>query len=708
LSGNFLLDWAVMLVSFFNTILLLWLGLTVLLNAERRTLGIWLSGGGMLVGGAFFLCHTAILGLRLNIFGPAGNFWWHLGWVLLIVSPFAWYVVMLWYSGFWEGLSNPVYRRQRPWFWLLILLSSAMLVLFIFTNPLPSFLEAALLNLNASPEVMGVPIILVFYPLYILACIGLSLDALLHPGPTVRMMGDLARQRARPWLLAASLGLFLVSLLVSGIIVWIALLSRKYTYDAAFILRTAIWVYWADLLIASLIAISVTLTGQAMVSYEVFTGNTLPRQGLLHYWQRAVMLALGYSASISLSLALNMEPIYSLLLSTCLLVLFYALLSWRAYIERDRLIASLRPFVSSQQRYAQMLSQPEAESPGPGLSDMRQPFNALCETLLETRQAYLLPLGWLTPLFGPSLAYPERPVPTLPKLAELTTGLTPQELCRAVDPASFGGASWAIPLWSERGLCGVLLLGPKTDQGLYSQEEIEIARSTGERLLESQASAEMARRLMGLQRQRLSESQVLDRRARRVLHDDILPRLHAAMLSLSSGSSSPETVEMLAEIHHQIADLLHAMPVATPPELVRLGLVSALQQVIQGELNDAFDEVVWDISPQANQLAEHLPALSAEVLFYATREVMRNAARHARPAESSAPLQLKIVIQCNNDLEILVMDNGIGIGNGNEPGDGHGLALHSTLLAVVGGTLSVESMPEASTCIRLSLPGNQI
>ena len=48
MTGSFFLDWAIMAVSLFNTILLLWLGLTVLLNAERRTWGVWLAGGGLL------------------------------------------------------------------------------------------------------------------------------------------------------------------------------------------------------------------------------------------------------------------------------------------------------------------------------------------------------------------------------------------------------------------------------------------------------------------------------------------------------------------------------------------------------------------------------------------------------------------------------------------------------------------------------------
>ena len=114
---------------------------------------------------------------------------------------------------------------------------------------------------------------------------------------------------------------------------------------------------------------------------------------------------------------------------------------------------------------------------------------------------------------------------------------------------------------------GVLLLGEKRGRGLYTQEEIEIARASGERLIDSQAGAEMARRLMGLQRERLTESQVLDQRARRVLHDDVLPRLHAAMLTLGApgDESYTDTVEALADAHRQIADLLHEMPTVTAP-----------------------------------------------------------------------------------------------------------------------------------------------
>jgi hypothetical protein len=165
-------------------------------------------------GAAFFLSHSAILGLGLQA-SPAVNFWWRLGWILVILAPFGWYVVMLWYSGYWEGRLNSVNRRQRIWFWLLALATAVMLGVSLTTNPLPGLGQLALFEPGAfqpSPEAYALAFV---YPVFIVCSIGQALDALLRPGPTVRIMGQLARQRARPWLAAATGALLLVSLLVT-------------------------------------------------------------------------------------------------------------------------------------------------------------------------------------------------------------------------------------------------------------------------------------------------------------------------------------------------------------------------------------------------------------------------------------------------------------------------------------------------------------
>jgi signal transduction histidine kinase len=718
MTGILPLDWAIMAVSLFDIILLFWLGLTVLLNAERRTWGVWMAGGGILMGGLFFISHAALLGHGLYVVSEGMNFWWHVGWVPVVGSPFAWYAIMLWYAGFWDDPQTPLHRRQRPWFLLTVLLAAGLVGLLLFANPLPSYLQVAQLRLSATPSVIGIPLLILVYPFYIVLCLSLSLDALRRPGPSSRVMGDLARRRARPWLTTASVALLAASLLVAWVMLWIMLNANQRARSGVYT-EMALTVAWFDLAISLLITIAVILLGQAIVSYEVFTGKTLPRRGLFQHWRRAVILAAGYGVVVGWGIALRIRSIYSLLLTTLLMVTFYALLSWRSYAERERTIEHLRPFVASERLYERLLtpSAPQWPRPlrdaAPALPqwgreiDTETPFRALCDDVLEARVAYLIALGPLAPLVGPPLTYPAGDPTSLPSLAELASRFdSPQTMCTPLDPDRYGGAMWAVPLWSERGLIGVLLLGEKRDGGLYTQEEIEIARASGERLIDTQASGEMARRLMALQRQRLAESQVLDQQTRRVLHDEVLPNLHAAMLTLSSNERSSETVSLLADAHRQIADLLRELPSDAAPEVARLGIVSALRQAVSDELSNGFDDVTWEIEPEAEQKAQRIPTLTAEVLFYAAREAIRNAARHGRDRETPQPLNLHVRAVWRDGLEITIEDDGVGLDVTKKPEEssGQGLALHSTMMAVVGGTLAVESMPGAYTRVILTLP----
>ncbi|MBI3360881.1 MAG: hypothetical protein HY023_07205, partial [Chloroflexi bacterium] len=427
------------------------------------------------------------------------------------------------------------------------------------------------------------------------------------------------------------------------VIAWAIASARDRTVSVALI---RLVVAWFDLVIALVIAFAIICVGQAIAFYEVFTGKTLPRRGLFRQWRSAVVLAGGYGIVVAWALTARLEPIYIVLLTTALMTIFYALFSWRSYVERERYIRDLRPFVASQHLYDQLLQS------APSDVDAETPFRALCRDVLDARVAHLAAIGPLAPLV-PSLAYPDGatfPAPT--DLARLNS----QTMCVALEPAQNGGALWAIPLWSERGLIGVLRLGEKNDGGLYAQEEIEIARASGERLIDTLASAELARRLMALQRQRLTETQLLDRRARRVLHDDILPKLHAAILTL--GDVNRDAIDLLATAHRETSNLLREMPTTAAPEVARLGLVVALKQVVADEWSRAFDRVEWRIEPDAERDARALAPLVAETLFFAAREAIRNAARYGR--DEARALNLRVTIHARDNFEIVVEDDGIG------------------------------------------------
>jgi signal transduction histidine kinase len=696
------LDWAILAVSLFNTIVLLWLGLTVLLNARRKSWGVWLAGGGLLLGATFFISHTAILGRGLQATGQGMNFWWYVGWGTVIASPWLWYVVMLWYAGYWQDPRSDLRRRQRVWFPLASVLSISLVLLLLFVYPLPSFGQATALDLSAAPSVAGVPVLLLIYPGYTLLCIALSLHALRYSPSPGKGMLDRARQRARPWLLASTVLLLLVSLLVAWAMAWIVANARQGgvgSIDPTLSVTLAGF----DLAISSLIALAVACLGQAIVAYEIFTGETLPRRGFTRQWRNALILAAGYGIVVGASLAISLRSIYVLLLTTVLMVTFYALSGWRSFAERERYIAHLRPFVSSQRLYDAMLA-PSARAIDVDVSGL---FDALCQDVLAVQRGYLIALGPLAPLIGSALAFPGGELlPALP-VSEIAAQFdSPQTVGVPLDAARWEGLVWAVSLWSERGLIGVLLLGEKREGGLYTQEEIEIARASGERLIDTLATAQVSARLMALLRQRIAQVRVMEGQGRRVLHDQVLPQLHAAILKLGALPGEPavqQAVGALTQAHRQISDLMYDSASAAPRRLAQRGLIAALRASVESDFEGAFDRVAWHSSPGAVQAVGRLPLYVTEVLFFAAQELIRNAARHGRGKDPQRALCLAVVL---DESSLAIEDDGVGFGavSPAEEKAHNGLRFHSTMLAAVGGSLEITALPGQGTRATIHFP----
>lgn len=700
MSGRLLLDWAALSISLFNTLILVWLGLTVLLNAERRTPGVWLASAGLLMGGAFFISHSAILGQRLDPASPGLNFWWSAAWLPVILSPFAWYIVILWYAGYWDGPETSLHRRQRPWYFLIMSFTLGLGGLLAFSHPIPTFAQITMLDLSEVPSVLGVPVLFLAYPVYILLCILLALDALLRPGPSMRPMGNLARRRARPWLVTSTFVLLAVSLLVVAALAWAVMDSGDEYASIDINQHLSQTLAWFDLIIATLIGAAIVLLGQAVVLYEIFTGKSLPRQELRRAWRSAVFLAAGISPVAAGGFLVQIKPIYSLLASLLLVIAFFALNTWRTFSGREAALRQMRPILSSQRLYDSLLQPGEAAVE----PDVRIPFAALVTDLLGAGRGALAPLGSLAALAGPPLFFPPESAAPLPRLHELAAQVRPAgPSLLPLDPAAFAGLRWATPLWGERGLIGLLLLDDKTGGGFFTQEEIELARSNGERLLDLLASAGLARRLVELQRERQAGAQTLELHTRRALHDEVLPQLHTALLLLDADPAAAQV--QLTAAHRRISDLLRELPAPGAPELARLGLLPALRRLVEGELRGSFDGIDWQIAPEAENRAAALPPAAAEVLYYAAREALRNAAEHGRGAAQQRSLNVRIRAAAEQEFSIIIEDDGVGLENSaSSSGSRSGLALHSTLLAVAGGGLNVESEPGRFTRVTLSLP----
>lgn len=692
------LDWAVLAVSFYNTISLLWLGMTVLLNGDRRSVGTWISGGGLVLGGILFISHSVILGRGLASSSLGMDFWWWMSWGPAVAAPLAWYGVMLWYAGFHPGRPHP----HRAWLVGVVGLLATIVGALIMSNPTPSMSRLATGQRVYFPNLVGVPLLIVAYLVYSLLCYTLPLDLLRRPISGLPLLVAVVRRKARPWLAAVT-----ALLLLAGVVmIWTALWALQPRDPPATLGNPEIeaTVKRFDLAVAGLVAVAITLLGRAIVAYAVFTGHLLPRQGFFRQWRSTVILAAGFSAVVALSWASGLRPFYGLMLAALVMTLFHALYTWRAYFEREQYIAQLRPFVASQRLYDRVR---EGAPPDPLLPQSF--FETLCRDVLGARAAILVPTGTLAALAGPPLIYaPAGLGIAVPPVTELSAWfLSPDVRYR---PAVESGAAWAVALRDERRLGGVLLLGEKADGNPYTQEEIDLAQAGGERLLDTMAGSEMAGLAMRLLRQRLGEIKVLESQGRRVLHDQVLPRLHTAILQLSGRRDDPVVGEALGELtamHREISNLMHDVTASVPQQLIQGGLVPALRVLLEGEFPHDFEALKWQVPPAAEEAAGRLAPFVAEVAYFAARELIRNAASHGRGGQERRPLHLTVRLEADEELRLLVEDDGVGCDT--EPhalggGSGSGLRFHSTMLAAVGGRLEVTSLPTGGTRGVVALP----
>ncbi len=207
-----------------------------------------------------------------------------------------------------------------------------------------------------------------------------------------------------------------------------------------------------------------------------------------------------------------------------------------------------------------------------------------------------------------------------------------------------------------------------------------------------------------------------------MLHDQVLPQLHLALLYLSGLSETATTpqagdapraaairqaMDALAAAHRQISDLMRDAA-AAPHHLAQHGLVAALQIWVETDCH--FEEVAWEVGPEVAQRMERLPVFVAEVIWFATQELVRNAARHGRGGDAQRPLRLRIAVHAEDGLQLAVEDDGVGFQSQGGPspgahaGSGSGLQFHGTMLAAVGASLEVMALPGGGTRAVIQFP----
>ncbi len=685
---NFLIFIGAQALSLFNTLALLWLGLTVMLTGNRRRPATIAGSAGLLLGAIFFGGHTLIIKAELS----AGvTVVWPIMWIVAVAAPYMWGLSIFYYSG------DPAVGR---WVRRILSLAALALVLVLFVvDPLPSFYEFL-----AAPSLT--PSIAWAYVPYLFVCFTLPLIALRR-----RAHAPDRFRRSRPWLIGAA------SMLALAVIAFAyaayAIVPRLMA-TSNLTLRILLQIFAADVVVTGFIALAIVLLGRAVLANNVLLERVQPSQGFFARWPNVVLILFVGSFFIALLYNAPIRPIYGLLLTTMLAVVAYALFNWRQLVEHQAFLDRLRPFVASLHLDDHLLATDKSD----GWSEARELFTALCRDALQAERACLL--------FETSAA-----LAALPGGAGATDG--PRRIDYGWSPAHdaalltripsaaewtrLDADHWAWPLSDSRGAIGRLILGPKLNGAEYTAQELQVAAACAERILDALAGEQIARVALSLLRQRIAEVQVMSAQHKRVLHDDLLPHIHLALLRIEAlRKKNPadwegqlnEVAHGLTQTHRRLAALVREMSNAVPTRLASEGLVAALHSALTHDFRDSFDAISWQASPAANEQARRLPLFVGEVVFYAAQEALRNAARHARGGDPARKLRLDVTVDGTSGLRIVIGDDGVGR-NGmpdETAGAGSGLRFHSAMLAVVGGTLSVSDREGGGTRVVIELPQN--
>jgi signal transduction histidine kinase len=563
-----------------------------------------------------------------------------------------------------------------------------MVIALFLVFPLPSFMDFVLAPALA-------PVVAWVYVPDLFLCFVLPLIALRRPRARETLQRDPFR-RARPWLIAAAIMLTLAMV--------------AFTYAAYAIVPRAIPIYtmsenelrelyFADEVVAGFIGLAIIFLGRAVLSNSVLTERLQAGPGLFARWRNVVGVAIIGSLFVALLYNLNIRPIYSVLLTVILAVMAYALFNWRQYVEHEEFMQRLNPFVTSLHLHERLLTN-DADNE----QESRELFTALCRDALRTDHACLLfdgSIGGRHDRQRIDYQWPNE------HEALIQTPLTNPIAWSRLDVDH-----WAYPLSDSRGAIGRLILGPKLDGNEYDMQELQVASACAERILDALAGEQLARVAVSLLRQRIAQVQVMSAQHKRILHDEVLPQIHLALLKVEAlraagqddilAPSMPDKLDeatmALTQAHRRVSSLVREMSNAVPTRLESEGLAAALQSALDHDFRDSFDRVDWQADPVAVERAKRLPLFASEVIFFAAQEAIRNAAKHGRGGDAQRKLHLDVALQNGTGLKIVIGDDGVGCKTEPVEGEsGSGLRFHGAMLAVIGGTLSVEDRSGGGT-----------
>ncbi len=798
LAPAYVLQTVVLALSIFNLVAFLWLAMTVWLNGDRKSGIARLGVVGLGLSALFFFIHALLVSGPLTQSSGlvTSEFLWHLIWLPALGVPYIWFAIGLYYA----ALINPGWRRRRPYLLALSgIFGCIVLLLLIINQSIFTYAGTLrLIAYNDTLSDLGTgrftPLVLipVLFLCYVTFCaIGpwftfgrikrllhviwdyalrlpervrsprtskvnhsefpslhqALLDAFWDDPTDVELLEEpyLSWHLARPGLLLAALLMAALTttlgiLVIQSIVNWIqygqrtALSVVPQTPPSGSLLLAVfpINLIILDLAATLAVALVILLIGYSVVRHGILIERSLARRGFFEQWRGIVIVATAVAIFIAVLVSFTHSGLGGLLLITSIAAVTYALFTWRSHTAHDRYIALLGPFVRSTSLSHWLNTDLQKTE-----QDLGNLFFHLCHDVLAVQFAYLtVAAGTLKRNF--SYRWPNETVLGNKLIAFNKKGNIDTEAPKRIQITLHGKhmICWVLPIFDERGLIAALYLGPREDGGAFTEEDMDLAQACGQRILDTLGDHEAMQAVAGLLRRRTVDVKLLGAQQRRVLHDEILPQMHLALLRLetlrsvsATKADSPqnaassevvreqglnEAIDLISDAHRRLATMMRTTAPGAPHRMEQDGLMHAIHTMLEQDFQNAFDDIEWLVSEEtATAIDELTPPAIAELIFGAVQEALRNAARHGRGNDVHRHLGLTLSASYNRErhyLEVVVADDGVGIvsaGNATT-GTGSGLLTHSALLAIAGGSLNIKSSPGEGVTVKIVLAGESL
>lgn len=280
-----------------------------------------------------------------------------------------------------------------------------------------------------------------------------------------------------------------------------------------------------------------------------------------------------------------------------------------------------------------------------------------------------------------------------------------------------GPRTVGIPLEIQNRVAGGLVLSASADSSALTSRDISLCRTIASQLGIALENANLYREvqareaLRGEMLHRVVSAQEAERqRIARELHDETGQALTALGLGLAAASESVKldparaaeqlaelrmlSAQAITELHELVADL-------RPSVLDDLGLVPALRRQVQDFESRTQVEAEFTVEGGHRRTRPEVET----VLFRIAQEALTNVAKHAKATRVIVSLAYGV-----DEVELEVQDDGQGfesdriLGGGSRDRRAWGLLGIQERVALVGGSVQIESKPEAGTTIRVRIP----